>query len=64
MAAMVFTACSAGMPSRSSPTSILTNTSHGRDAAAEYARAPSRSTSVGVKPWARVSGAASGSELG
>jgi hypothetical protein len=33
MATIVFTACSAGTPSRSSPTSIFTKTSSGAEAA-------------------------------
>src|SRR5262249_5220511 len=64
MAAITFTACSAGTPSRSRPTSTFTNTSQGVVAASEYARAPSRSTIVGVRRWAIVVAAASGSEVG
>src|SRR5215831_16679643 len=52
MAATTFTACSAGTPSRSRPTSTFTNTSQAVVAASEYAQAPSRSTRVGVRPWA------------
>ena len=64
MARIVLTAWSVGTPRRSSPTSTLTKTSHGPAAASEYARAESRSTRVGTRPWARASAAATGSEFG
>ena len=64
MARIVFTACSAGTPSRSSPTSTFTKMSHGPLAAFEYARADSRSTSAGTRVLASASAAASGSEFG
>ena len=64
LARIVFTACSAGTPRRSSPTSTFTKTSHGPPAAFEYARADSRSTSAGTRLLASASAAASGSEFG